>query len=193
VTDADAVREAIHSKRYPDALAALDRLVAERDEALARLSSIGGYEGYSNAFAELERERDEAKAQFWQQRHEWAAATGKNQEIIDGLLARAEAAEAEADKWCDRADQAEMAQGKERRRAEAAESERDEALDRWRNQSDLSDKWFARAEAAEAEVQRLRAFVTEFQAQHFSAYDAGGVAWEWQDKARAALGRNRHD
>jgi hypothetical protein len=33
---------------------------AERDEALARLSSIGGYEGYSNAFAELERERDEA-------------------------------------------------------------------------------------------------------------------------------------
>jgi hypothetical protein len=59
-----------------------------------------------------------------------------------------------------------------------------------RNQLRMAEE---RARIAEAEVQRLRAFVTEFQAQHFSAYDAGAVAWDWQNKARAALGRNRHD
>jgi hypothetical protein len=35
----------------------------------------------------LIEEKDEAKAQFWQQRHEWAAATGRNQEMINQLLA----------------------------------------------------------------------------------------------------------
>jgi hypothetical protein len=42
---------------------ALDRLVNERDEALARLSSIGGYEGYSNAWDELERRAEAAEAE----------------------------------------------------------------------------------------------------------------------------------
>ena len=47
----------------------------------------------------LVAERDEAKAQFWQQRHEWAAATGRNQEIIDGLLAERDDTERTNGPW----------------------------------------------------------------------------------------------
>ncbi len=41
------------------------------------------------------------------------------------LVERCDNANLEADKWCDRADQAEMREGKERRRAEDAEADRD--------------------------------------------------------------------
>lgn len=39
--------------------AALARLVADRDEALARLSSIGGYEGYDDALERLRKQRNQ--------------------------------------------------------------------------------------------------------------------------------------
>jgi hypothetical protein len=89
MTDADIVREFIHHageihSGSDDALAALDALeaeirslneqvvgavdllegaVAERDEALARLSSIGGYEGYDNAWTALQRRAEAAEAE----------------------------------------------------------------------------------------------------------------------------------
>jgi chromosome segregation ATPase len=118
MTDADIVREALDGWR---AVAALDRLVAERDEA--------------------RREAMEA------------------QQLL----------------------------GSFRPALEAAEAERDMAREEWYAYREQQRSTDSRWQAAEAEVQRLRAFVTEFQAQHFSAYDTGGVAWEWQDKARAAL------
>ena len=65
---ADIVREALETQKI---------LPEHRDERVAALRALDA----------LVAERDEAKAQFWQQRHEWAAATGRNQEMIDQLLA----------------------------------------------------------------------------------------------------------
>jgi len=182
---ADIVRYELRG--LPDALAALDALeaeirslneqvvgavdllegaVAERDEALARLSSIGGYEGYDNAWTALQRraeaaeaERDEAKGQFWQQRHEWAAATGKNQEIIDALVAERDEALRERIRAEEAArvatalmEGAQQACGDLRARALAAEAE----LKAWKVRS---VEWEKRARAAEAERDKFKGVV----------------------------------
>ena len=50
----------------------------------------------------LVAERAEAKKSYWTLFHDFGAATGKNQGIIDGLLVRAEDAEAERDELRER-------------------------------------------------------------------------------------------
>lgn len=58
---AEAQVEQLQTKTVPFLTERLGTAEVERDEALARLSSIGGYEGYSNAWAELERRAEAAE------------------------------------------------------------------------------------------------------------------------------------
>jgi len=124
---ADIVREILRSLSYPGSVA------GSGDKRIRGIAALDA----------LVAERDEAKAQFWQQRHEWAAATGKNQEIIDGLLVRAEAAEATLERE-KRASDVESEMLTLRYQAAEATLEKQE------------HEWSKALIAAEAEVARLR-------------------------------------
>ena len=122
---ADTVREALnfgyggdpnYRPFYEDGITALDallkeveRLTAERDEAVMKKARMDNW-GYSDrglqaraeaAEREVERltaEIAEQKQAWWDQRNDWVVATKTNQEIIDKAVARAEAAEALAER-----------------------------------------------------------------------------------------------
>lgn len=104
---------------------------------------------HADVIARLSAELAEAKEKFWHQRHEWAAATGKNQELIDTALARAEAAERDVGALSTRVEEL-LA------RAEAAE----EFVDEWREAVEAAE---ARAEAAEKERDEAREFAAEME------------------------------
>jgi hypothetical protein len=157
VTDADTIRQAIHSKRYPEALAALDRLVAERDEYHNLLEAEHMRAEAAEAEVAIEREHNPSRVICPKCQANLPCESCKRYSVLrDELEARAEAAEAERDKARQQLYEDNHAT-KVRERIVAAEAERDEALDRWRNQSDLSDKWAARVEIAEARVAELEA------------------------------------
>ena len=139
-----------------------DRAVAERDEARAWAFARSDVEEYIKRAEAAVAERDEAKAQFWQQRHEWAAATGRNQEIIDGLLAERDDTERTNGPWKCLAEtetklvaaEAELAAEKLLRHQDdlalvAAEAERDEA---WA-EVEAGDKTLVATEAERDEAQ----------------------------------------
>jgi hypothetical protein len=188
VTDVETIRQAIHSKQYPDALAALDRLVAERDKTHEYLQAeTTRADGYAQRLRVAEAERDEARDNERHMRnlHDWRAKGETEQR------ARAEAAEAErdealdrwrnqsdlADKWAARAEAAEaerdealaaneaakqFSYASHRQRAEAAEAERDEAR---RNEKAMRERYDAKYinwKGNEAEVQRLRELIADF-------------------------------
>jgi DNA repair exonuclease SbcCD ATPase subunit len=109
----------------------------------------------------LVAERDEAKAQFWQQRHEWAAATGRNQEIIDGLLAERDNTERTNGPWkCLAETETKLA---------AAEAERDRLIAERQRLTDENDKgvralWDEKnkfMEALEVEMVEKKALIAE--------------------------------
>jgi len=113
-----------------------------------------------------EAERDEAKAQFWQQRHEWAAATGRNQEIIDGLLAERDDTERTNGPWkCLAETETKLA---------AAEKERDE--------------WKVEALHHNAEEIRLREALKDISTSRRSGMTAHAHVAFLQQEARSHLG-----